>query len=222
MTFAELQKLVREGEGERLEFKLKANHPDKIVKSVGAFANTKGGMLLVGVDDHRQIKGCKDASEEQYVLEAAIQRYLVPIPEYHIHTVAVQDDKEVVCISVPIADKKPVYWKDPVHATGEAPNGKVFIRVGAQSLQASYAMRQVLKGRSKGAGKKLHYGEKEKKLMQYLHEHSIVTIAEFAATAGITPKQACATLVFMCMIGVLDIVPGETEDRFVQTQVTVV
>ncbi len=223
MTFSELQKLVKEGEGERLEFKLKANHPDKIVKSIGAFANTKGGVLLVGVEDNRQIKGCKDALEEQYVLEAAIHRYLSPLPVYHLQTVVVQDDKEVVCIDVQMADTKPVYWKDPDQTLTEAPKGKVYIRVADQTIQASYAMRQVLKGKSKGVGKKLQYGEKEKKLMEYLSEHQSITIADYAVHAGITMKQACTTLVFMCVMGVLDILPGgESEDRFVQAQIPIV
>ena len=52
MTFTELKQLVRRGEGQYLEFKKKADHPDKIVREMVAFANSGGGELLLGVDDH--------------------------------------------------------------------------------------------------------------------------------------------------------------------------
>ncbi|MEQ8573732.1 MAG: ATP-binding protein, partial [Fulvivirga sp.] len=51
MTFQELKRLVSQGESETLEFKRKVAHPEKIVKEIVAFANTKGGKLLIGVSD---------------------------------------------------------------------------------------------------------------------------------------------------------------------------
>jgi predicted HTH transcriptional regulator len=49
--------LVRKGEGATLEFKLKSNHPEKIVREVVAFANSQGGLLLIGVGDDKSIPG---------------------------------------------------------------------------------------------------------------------------------------------------------------------
>jgi predicted HTH transcriptional regulator len=50
-----LKALVRQGEGMHLEFKLKAAHPEKIVREIVAFANAQGGLLLVGVGDDKSI-----------------------------------------------------------------------------------------------------------------------------------------------------------------------
>ena len=72
MELKELYRLVRKGEGETLEFKRKAAHPEKIVREVVAFANTKGGDLLIGVDDNGTIPGVKYAEEEIFVLNKAI------------------------------------------------------------------------------------------------------------------------------------------------------
>ena len=64
MELQELEDLVHKGEGQLLEFKLKASFPEKIVKEMVAFANSNGGQLLVGVDDDGRIAGLKFAEEE--------------------------------------------------------------------------------------------------------------------------------------------------------------
>ena len=55
----ELKKLVHRGEGSHLEFKRKVAHPDKIIKELIAFANTGGGIMLIGVADDKSIPGLK-------------------------------------------------------------------------------------------------------------------------------------------------------------------
>jgi len=47
--------LIRKGESETLEFK--ESFGREAIETVCAFANTKGGVLLVGVDDKGAIKG---------------------------------------------------------------------------------------------------------------------------------------------------------------------
>lgn len=60
--------MIKHGESQNLELKLKANHPEKIVKEIVAFANTEGGNLLLGVDHNLQIKGLKFVEEEEFLL----------------------------------------------------------------------------------------------------------------------------------------------------------
>ena len=50
-----LKHLVRHGEGQRLEFKMKVKFPEKIVKELVAFANSDGGHLFIGVSDMLKI-----------------------------------------------------------------------------------------------------------------------------------------------------------------------
>ena len=73
-----LKELVKKGEGEHVEFKLKSNHPEKIVRELVAFANTGGGKLFVGVGDDKSLKGLKDAEEDEYTLTKAIEKYIFP------------------------------------------------------------------------------------------------------------------------------------------------
>ena len=78
MTLKEVQKFIAQGEGQIIEFKLKANHPDRIIKEVVAFSNSNGGHLFIGVDDEGSIIGLKDAEETHYVMEKAMQELCRP------------------------------------------------------------------------------------------------------------------------------------------------
>ena len=55
MTPEDLQLLIKEGEGLMVEFKEK--YSSKIVQDIVALANTKGGYILLGVDDNCNSKG---------------------------------------------------------------------------------------------------------------------------------------------------------------------
>ena len=70
LTEDELEQLLAQGEGEHVEFKstlrwnLHTNKPDKRIennclKTVAAFLNSAGGVLLVGVDDDGNPVGCE-------------------------------------------------------------------------------------------------------------------------------------------------------------------
>ena len=51
----ELLQLIAVGESEQIEFK--ESFGDEALETVGAFANTHGGTLLIGVKDNGKING---------------------------------------------------------------------------------------------------------------------------------------------------------------------
>jgi ATP-dependent DNA helicase RecG len=55
MTPEEVQSLIAQGEGQRLEFKRSLAELERGVRTVAAFANTEGGQLLFGVRDSGEI-----------------------------------------------------------------------------------------------------------------------------------------------------------------------
>jgi predicted HTH transcriptional regulator len=79
---AELFKL---SENEIFDFKQNITNSSKIAKTLVAFANTKGGRILIGVSDQRKIIGI-DAEEEIYMIEKAGKEYCEPEinPEFEI------------------------------------------------------------------------------------------------------------------------------------------
>ncbi|KFD38938.1 AlbA family DNA-binding domain-containing protein [Schleiferia thermophila] len=70
-----LSELISHGEGLQLDFKFAINDSRKIAISLSAFANTKGGRLLIGVKDNGRIAGVR-SDEEFYMIEAANDLYL--------------------------------------------------------------------------------------------------------------------------------------------------
>ena len=57
MKRKEVLDLIEGGENLWCEFKRKFSSADKIAKEMIALANTKGGVILLGVDDNKEIIG---------------------------------------------------------------------------------------------------------------------------------------------------------------------
>ena len=55
MTPIELQDLIKGGESETREFKSSFNN--ETINTLGAFANTKGGIVFVGIDNKGAVSG---------------------------------------------------------------------------------------------------------------------------------------------------------------------
>ena len=51
MNANEIKKLSRLGENSRVQFKLRLENPAKIAPELVAFANSKGGILIIGIED---------------------------------------------------------------------------------------------------------------------------------------------------------------------------
>ncbi|HXG20701.1 MAG TPA: ATP-binding protein [Methylomirabilota bacterium] len=60
-TEPEIEQMLLIGESETLEFKerLDSNRPVGLARTAVAFANTKGGTIVIGVDDDHQVVGCE-------------------------------------------------------------------------------------------------------------------------------------------------------------------
>jgi predicted HTH transcriptional regulator len=208
MQFKDLKNLVRQGEGTTLEFKLKANHPEKIIREIVAFANTKGGILLVGVGDDKSIPGLKFIDEEEYMLVRAIERNCFPPVKYDMERVAITDERDVLVFTIYKSLQKPHYVQLDNEETGKA-----YVRVQDRSVQASKEMKQILR-RENEEGIQFKFGDKEKILMQYLSENQKITLSKFVEIAKIPLWLASRTLVLMVLSNVLKIQPDELVDYF--------
>ena len=51
MLKAELQDLIKAGEGSKVEFKRDGVRPEQLAREIVSFANMNGGRILLGVDD---------------------------------------------------------------------------------------------------------------------------------------------------------------------------
>jgi len=133
-----LPELIAQGEGEELEFKQKTTHPHRIARTLVSLANTRGGKVLVGVDDAGRVVGVRDAEEELFVLRDAAQHYVEP-PLTALRFEEVEaDSRTVVVVTVPESPYKP-------HRAQVAPDDwRGYVRVRDASVQTSGLTEKVL------------------------------------------------------------------------------
>ncbi|MCK4608718.1 MAG: putative DNA binding domain-containing protein [Gammaproteobacteria bacterium] len=100
MNIEEITLLVKEGEGLRVEFK--ERYSNKLDRDIVAFSNSKGGSLLLGVDDHGNVNGARLTNK----LKAEIVD-LARNCEPSITINSISQIGEVIVIDVPEGDEKP-------------------------------------------------------------------------------------------------------------------
>lgn len=201
MSLADLKRLVKTGEGTYLEFKKTISSPEKIAREACAFANTSGGMLLIGVNDDKSIIGVPSFYEEQYLLAEAMS--ILCEPEIK-HTVEIVETgkREVVVVKIEEADKKPIFVKH---------NGKKFayIREHDKSVRASKEKTALMKVGNRKEGVTFQYGPNEQKLFRFLNEYDKITVAEFSNLIATNKYTASRILVNLTSIGVLVLFSGK-------------
>lgn len=213
MTFRELRKIVQEGEGLLTEFKLKALYPAKIMREIVAFANTKGGNLIIGVSDDLVISGLKHPEEDIFVLENAIKKLIKPLIAYELHRITLNDRKEVLVFNIKESTKKPVALLRAPQQRGR----EIYVRVADKSLQASPEMISVLMLSRKPKASLLSFGSAEQSLFAFLHQNQKITLKRFIEISNLAPEKASELLVKLTLAQVLQIIPQETgEDLFIR------
>lgn len=203
-----LKHLVRHGEGQRLEFKMKVKFPEKIIKELVAFANSDGGHLFVGVSDDGQIEGSKFVDEDQFVLEKAISAYCFPVFTYHVYRIPLENGRAVLVYYVFESVDKPHFVQ-----LESDPYPVCYVRVKDRTIQASKEMKQILR-RENEEGLTFAYGESEQWLMEYLRSHERISLPEFALKANLPVWLASRKLVLLVLGRVLKIEPGENQDQY--------
>jgi ATP-dependent DNA helicase RecG len=111
MTKEELKKLIDQNEGHNLELKQSTSLRQEIGQAVSAFANTDGGVILVGVSPNGEIVGVDIGKKTVEDLANLIKENTDPkiYPQMKIHKV---DDKNIIEIVVKESDEKPVFFSN--------------------------------------------------------------------------------------------------------------
>ena len=121
---------------------LKSVYVDDIKKEIIAFANTRGGSILVGVEDNGKICGVENSDRLIQQISNAARDAIKPDVTMFLHyETQTIENKNIVEVKVQCGAHRPYY----LAAKGLRPEG-VFVRQGTSSVPASDTMiRQMIK-----------------------------------------------------------------------------
>ncbi len=209
MDVAELKALISEGENFKIEFKRQFSSIEKIAKELIAFANTKGGMILFGVDDDGTIYGVESEKSEIDLIYEAAREYCEPPIEPIVQVIEL-NRKDVVVAIVEESQTKPHRLQDYRNVISR--DAKVYIRINDKSVIASREVVKILESeRPDSEPLSIIIGENERRLFKYLEEKGRITVKDYAKLVNISERRASKILVKLVRAGVIRI---HTDARF--------
>lgn len=117
------------GEGARVEFKRALPRDERAARTLCAFANTRGGLLLVGVTDRGRVHGVHRPAEVTERLVMLAEIHLAPAVPVETQVIEIEGPRVVAC-AVSLSSARP-------HAV-LLPGGEreIVVRVGASNRVA--------------------------------------------------------------------------------------
>jgi predicted HTH transcriptional regulator len=218
MKYRELKELIEEGENIQCEFKRKFSTPDKIAREMIAFANTKGGYVIFGVDDDKEIIGVESEKETAELIKETALTMCEPSLDFQISFVEIEG-KEIVVASIPESSNKPHRLQD-YSDQFDINQAVVTIRVNDKSVQASKEMVRILRSNSGNLTlKKYAIGSNEKTVFEYLSKKERISVKELSKLVNVSERRASRTLVKMVRANLLMIHTKDNGEEFFTTAV---
>jgi predicted HTH transcriptional regulator len=216
MTLTELRRKVLSGEGQQIEFKRKLSQPDKILKEIVAFANADGGLLFIGVEDNKMIYGVKDVDEITNVMSKNIEDLIAPKVKYSMEIIPVSSKRSVVVYNIFRGKNKP-YFLNP---TSKNRTGIAYYRYKDMSIKASPELLKIIRYKKNSKkGFLFTYSDNNKIAMQLVHRNNSLTLSELQRESGMKKYTASVTLTNLVLANILQLIPRENEDLFIETQI---
>lgn len=212
LSLYELNELIEGGENQKVEFKRKFTEPEKIAKEMLAFANTHGGRILFGIDDDKSVVGVESEKGEIEYIDLAARFFCEPELNYSVDIMHIYR-KDVIIVNIPESFQKPHRLIE--NGKSDDDETKVYIRVKDRSVQASKETIKVLKKLRQDAPPQIiNLGDKEKALIDYLHNHDRVTLKEFREFLNLSNRRASRILVNLVRADILRLHNHEKEDFY--------
>lgn len=199
-----LLELIAAGESDTLDFKKKITNADRIARTIASFANTRGGILLVGVMDNGEITGI-DPEEEKHMLRIAAEEFCKP-PVKLVFKELEHEEATVLRVFVPESALKPHLVKV------KEDDWRGYVRVKDETVQTSKMVLKVLENEQPAAEEIFPaFDEHEKMLLEFLRKNRRITVKLFTKLANISLRRANRILVKLVLQGAIRIHDKEKE-----------
>jgi predicted HTH transcriptional regulator len=213
MKRIELKELIEGGENIHCEFKRKFSTTEKISREMIAFANTKGGFILFGIDDNKEIVGVESEKSETELIKDAASNFCEPPLDFNVEYIDMYG-KEIVVVEVPESDKKPHRLQDYL-SEFDINKAVVIVRVNDKSIQASKEMVRILRAQTNDLQlKKYSIGPAEKIVFEYLAKNETITVKALSNISNISERRASRTLVKLVRANLLMIHLKDNGEEF--------
>ncbi len=212
MKAKELKEIVSQGESGVLEFKRKATTPEKLAREIAALANTKGGHLLIGIDDDGTFVGVRSEKSELDIVEQACTFHITPPITPEIEIIEYKG-KDIVVLKISESTEKP-HTIEILDSETDKIVRRAYIRLGEKSVVASKEMYRLLTTQASGKPLKISIGDREKRLFNYLEMHETITVKEFASIVNISARTAERILINLVRARLILIHNDSTRDYF--------
>jgi len=129
MDSAELLSIIKRGESSKVQFKERLPHPDSFADELIAFSNSKGGTIIIGVNDKTgELNGLSFSEIQQInqqIVNIASQKVYPPV--FLTTDTVTADDNQVLVITVDEGLSKP--YKDA--------NGTIYLKNGSDKRKVT-------------------------------------------------------------------------------------
>jgi predicted HTH transcriptional regulator len=166
---SELQRLIALGEGEQLDFKFRIDDKKKIARTLCAFANARGGTLLIGVKDNGKIKGV-NPEEEYYMIEGAASEFCKPEVPFESH---VWQEGHHLVLAIVVAPSALRH-----KSLDEEGKWSVYVRVDDHTLRSNKILERVWRLQSIGQKRPTEFKPETTDLLALIRQSGRVSLSQ--------------------------------------------
>jgi predicted HTH transcriptional regulator len=193
-----LNELIAQGEHIQQDFKFRIDDQRKIARTLCAFANTKGGRLLIGVKDNRKIAGC-NPQEEIYMIEGAAKLFCKP--EVKFSSKIWQEDLRLVLqIDVELSEN--------THHKAMDDNGKwkYYTRIDDHTTVVNKILAGVWFEKKNKHAKPEKFDDEELTFLRVLEDQHIMSLSKLYRKLKMSPRKVDRLLVLLICWDLVEIV----------------
>lgn len=198
---SELQHIISKGEGVKLEFKPEISNIKHLAATLVAFANSKGGSVLIGVKYSGKIKGV-NPYEEEHLIEEAVSRYTKPSIPYNK---VIWKDRRHLVVEIKVNQSKLKH-----QAKDDNNEWRPFIRIGGHTCPTNKIIDLAWK-HSDTFNENAKYNRDCKNEIAFKLEGVSLTLSKLYADSNFSLREVDYNLSCLLYMGMVDLSLSETK-----------